>query len=253
MSKRATKQGQQHKKPRTTPAQQNAKKSEGLSVGSKIVIIAFAAILALSMMVPSLAGLFGADASTSQAPASIEELDARYTEITEPLEQKIARDPDDMESVRALAQAYMNWGYNVSYLAAVDAETSHANELFSKALQLFDAYLDTDPEDSGQIKVDRALCLLYAGETSNAREALEAITEEDPENAVAWANLGLVYEIVGDTEQARNAYSAAIEHDPDNEQGAKAYASSRLLSINNSSSGSEGLPGTLRDLSDTSV
>lgn len=251
MSKRATKKGQQAKKARKVSVPQNAEK-KGLSTGSKVVVAAFAVILALSMMLPSLAGLFGGGDS-SASPTTIEDIDSRYGEIAEPLEKKVAADPTDMESVLELGRAYMNWGYNISYLASVDDETLHANELFSKAIQMFDSYLASNPEDAGQVKVDRALCLLYAGETSNARTALETITAEDPDNAVAWANLGLVCEISGDTKAARTAYSAAIEHDPDNAQGAKSYASSRLLALNTSGSSSEGLSSTLRDLSDTNI
>lgn len=251
MSKRATKRGRQAKKVYKASVPQNAGK-KGLSTGSKAVIAAFAVILALSMMLPSLAGLFGGDGSNAN-PTTIEEIDSRYGEIAEPLEEKVAADPTDMESVLELGKTYMNWGYNVSYLASVDNETLHANELFDKAIKMFDSYLASDPEDAGQTKVDRALCLLYAGETSTARTALETITSEDPENAVAWANLGLVCEISGDTEAARTAYSAAIEHDPDNAQGAKSYASQRLLALNTSGSSSEGLSGTLRDLSDTNI
>ena len=251
MSKRATKQGQQYKKTHKTAAQQEQKKKEGLSTASKVVITVFAVLMALSMMLPSLAGLMGNDAS---APvATIEELDTRYQAITEPLENKVAANADDMASTLELAQNYMNWGYNVSYLATVDAETSHANELFTKAMELFDVYLASNPADAGQVKVDRALCRLYSGETSAAKTDLEAIVAEDETIATAWANLGLVNEILGDTDAAREAYNKAIAADPDNEQGAKSYASQRLLSINTSSSSSEGLSGTLRDLSGTSV
>ena len=58
--------------------------------------------------------------------------------------------------------------------------------------------------------------------------------------------------MTGDTNSAIAAYNAAIEHDPDNAQGAKSYASSRLLAINTGSD-SESLPGALRDLSGTGV
>lgn len=251
MSKRATKKGRQVKRARRAPVPQSAEK-KGLSTGSKVVIAAFAVIMALSMMLPSLAGLIGGDSSGAN-PTTIEDIDSRYGEIAEPLEKKVAADPADMESVLELGRAYMSWGYNISYLASVDNDTLHANELFDKAIQMFDSYLASNPEDAGQVKVDRALCLLYAGETSTARTALEAITAEDPENAIAWANLGLVCEISGDTEAARTAYSAAIEHDPDNAQGAKSYASQRILALNTSGSSSEGLSDTLRDLSDTNI
>ena len=250
MSKRATKQGQQYKKNRKAPVQQQ-KKQEGLSTSSKVVITVFAVLMALSMMIPSLAGIFGKTDQTT-APASIEELDSRYSEVTEPLEKKLASNPDDMDTTLSLAETYMSWGYNVSYMATVDAETSHANELFAKAMSLFDAYIAANPDTSGQAKVDRALCLLYSGDTGNALSAMKTITEEDPENAIAWANLGLLYEINGDSDSARTAYEAAIEHDPDNAQGAKTYASSRLLSLNNNGN-TDSLPTALRDLSGTGV
>ena len=115
------------------------------------------------------------------------------------------------------------------------------------------ASIAANPDASGQVKVDRALCLLYSGETSNALSALQAIVDEDPSNAIAWANLGLVYEITGSTESARDAYTHAIEADPNDEAGAKSYASQRILQLNTAGSNSQGLSGTLRDLSGTNI
>ena len=248
--KRATKQGQQYKKNRKTAAPQTEKK-EGLSLASKVVITVFAVLMALGMMLPSLAGLV--DKGRSSTPATIEEVDARFQKTAEPLEQKVAVNSEDMDSVLQLGQTYMNWGYNVLALSKVDAETLHANELFSKAMQMFDSYIAANPDAAGQVKVDRALCLLYSGETSNALSALQAIVDEDPSNATAWANLGLVYEITGSTESARDAYTHAIEADPNDEAGAKSYASQRILQLNTAGSNSQGLSGTLRDLSGTNI
>lgn len=248
--KRATKQGQQYKKNRKTPTPQVEKK-EGLSLASKVVITVFAVLMALGMMLPSLAGLV--DKGSSSTPATIEDVDARFQKTAEPLEQKVAANAEDMDSVLQLGQTYMNWGYNVLALSKVDAETLHANELFSKAMQMFDSYIAANPDASGQVKVDRALCLLYSGETSNALSALQAIVDEDPSNAIAWSNLGLVYEITGSTESARDAYTHAIEADPNDEAGAKSYASQRILQLNTAGSNSQGLSGTLRDLSGTNI
>ena len=136
--KRATKQGQQYKKNRKTTAPQTEKK-EGLSLASKVVITVFAVLMALGMMLPSLAGLV--DKGRSSTPATIEEVDARFQKTAEQLEQKVAANSEDMDSVLQLGQTYMNWGYNVLALSKVDAETLHANELFSKAMQMFDSYI----------------------------------------------------------------------------------------------------------------
>ena len=229
--KRATKQGQQYKKNRKTTAPQTEKK-EGLSLASKVVITVFAVLMALGMMLPSLAGLV--DKGRSSTPATIEEVDARFQKTAEQLEQKVAANSEDMDSVLQLGQTYMNW-------------------VFSKAMQMFDSYIAAKPDAAGQVKVDRALCLLYSGETSNALSALQAIVDEDPSNATAWANLGLVYEITGSTESARDAYTHAIEADPNDEAGAKSYASQRILQLNTAGSNSQGLSGTLRDLSGTNI
>lgn len=237
MSKRPTKQGQQYKKNRKTVEQQTAKK-EGMSTPVKVIIGIFAVLMALSMsglfsMFGNIAG--GNDASTT-VPTTIEETDTLFQPRADQLEKKVADDPTNMEDTLSLAQLYMNWGYNVSYLASVDAETSHANELFSKAMALYDTYIASGAEDVAQAKVDRALCLLYSGENSAALSSLKEITEEYPDNAIAWANLGLLYEISGDTDSALTAYETAIAADPDNEQGAKTYASERMLALRNGTS-----------------
>lgn len=171
------------------------------------------------------------DTSTSSdASEQIAAIDSSFQAQVAPLEEKLASNNNDLAALLNLGNDYMSWGYTVGSYARVDADTSHANELFSKAMDYYDRYLALN--DSNTVHVNRALCLFYSGDTSAAAQALEEMTQGSAANfGPAWANLGLVRETTGDTDAAREAYEKAKETDPQNDYGAKSFAEARLSSL----------------------
>ncbi len=272
-------------------AQQSTKKSSNkasnLGIGAKIVIVLFAALMAFSLMLPSLSALFGSsssststDSSTTESTADdsdssddseeksqVEQTDDKYSAIVSALEEKYASDSTNLATLLNLGKDYMTWGAYVRYYGSTDAETTHANELLDKAVKYYDEYLAQ--RDSSAARVDKALCAYYQEDTTSALEQLKALSESAPDYGPAWANLGLLYEATGDTDSAKEAYAKAEEADPNDEYGAKTYAEQRLSSIESSessddetdttsssdsgtttsSSSSQGLSDTLNELS----
>ncbi len=272
-------------------AQQSTKKSSNkasnLGIGAKIVIVLFAALMAFSLMLPSLSALFGSsssststDSSTTESAADdsdssddseeksqVEQTDDKYSAIVSTLEEKYASDSTNLATLLNLGKDYMTWGAYVRYYGSTDAETTHANELLDKAVKYYDEYLAQ--RDSSAVRVDKALCAYYQEDTTSALEQLKALSESAPDYGPAWANLGLLYEATGDTDSAKEAYAKAEEADPNDEYGAKTYAEQRLSSIESSessddetdttsssdsgtttsSSSSQGLSDTLNELS----
>ena len=125
----------------------------------------------------------------------------------------------------------MSWAYSVSRSSATDADKSHANDLYARAIGYFDRYLALN--DSNAVRVDRALCQYYSGDADAAKTALEELTQGSAADyGPAWANLGLLYESSRDADAARSAYGKAAETDPDDEYGAKSFAETRLAALN---------------------
>lgn len=221
---------------REAKAKAKAKRRPGeLSRFQKAVIVLFVAVFALSTLASALASVFGTtstdDSSSTDTSTeyTVEAMDERYSDLVADLEAQLEEDPDDAATLLALGRYYSSWGASVSSLATVDEETSHANELFDQAIGYYDQYLEI--EDSNAARVDRALCLYYQGDTTAAISGLEEITVASPDYALAWANLGMLYEVEGSTDEAIAAYEQAVETDPDDEYGAKSYAEERLSAL----------------------
>lgn len=263
----------------------------GLSLGAKIAIGVIAVVLGLSMMLPSLSAIFSnsssssdtstdqsssadtsdsSDSSDSSTTSTVSTIDTKYSPLVTTLEAKLANDPENLATLLNLGRDYMQWGVQVIYNGTTSADTTHGNDLLSKAVSYFNQYLALN--DSNSVKVDCALCQLYGGDTSGALAALQKITTDTPDYGPAWANLGLVYEMSSDTDSAVSAYEKAEATDADNEYGAKSYAAQRIAAIKSSSttsgsgssttaSGSSttssnkttGLSDTLAGISDTSL
>lgn len=234
----------------------------------KVGIGAFAVLMALSMMLPSLASIVsGAQQASSSAQTEttteadttdetttdetatdetaeteesegetvdtatgVAQIDAAYETQVSSLETKLESDNKNLAALLNLGKLYMQWGAGASYYASTDEENAHVAELFEKAIGYYDRYLEINEDNS--VKVDHALCQLYAGDIETAQAELEKLTEDAPDYGLAWANLGMIYEYSYNTEAAKAAYQKAIETDPNDEYGASSYASSRLASLN---------------------
>ena len=243
-----------------------------------IIIVVFAIIMALSMMLPSLSSIFTStdstsstseeqDASTSDTSSSdssssttstMDSIDQQYESTVSSLEKELEDDPENLATLLNLGNDYMSWGYTASQYASTDDENAHVDELLDKAISYYDQYLELN--DSDVVKVDRALCTYYKGDVDEAQAELEQITTDSPDCAIAWANLGMVYESNGADYSAKKAYEKAEETDPDDEYGAKSYAEERLDALQSeansttttsttSDSSSEGLSDALGGLS----
>ena len=204
-----------------------------LSRFQKGVIIVFIVVFALSTLAGAFASMVQGEQqqssqSTTEKP-TVASMDERYQPLVTELEGKVSDNAEDKASLLSLGRYCFQWGASVRSLGTTDADTSHANELFEKAIAAYDQYLAL--EDSSAVRVDRALCQFYEGKTSEAQSALEELTEKDPEYGPAWANLGMLLEATGKTDDARAAYQKAIETDPDDEYQAKTYAEQRLKAL----------------------
>ncbi|MBR1828708.1 MAG: tetratricopeptide repeat protein [Atopobiaceae bacterium] len=217
-----------------TPEEVAKRKEDRKKTLRNIAVSAFAVILVLSMMVPSLAAIVSgarqakAVSQAQSGEVTSETIDAVYQAQAEEDEAALAASPNDKDAILAVANDYFGWGYAVGAYATDENAVAHSAELLDKAQGLYDQYLAQ--EESSDAEVNRALCMLYKGDATGAQEALESVVEKDANCASAWANLGMIYEM-SDPDKATAAYESAIAADPDDEAGAKTFAQGRLDAI----------------------
>lgn len=219
---------------------------------TKVLIAAFALIMALSMVLPSLAPIFSnsssedaSNSSTTEEDASgsatttttVADIDAQYQGLVDELEADLKENKDDLADILNLGNNYLQWAYQAGMYATTDEETAHVTDLYNQSISYYDRYLKLN--DSPAAHVDRALAQYYSGSTDDAIAYLVDYTAADgAEYAPAWANLGMMYQYTSDTDNATTCYNKAMEIDPDDETGAYSYANSMLASMNSSSSSS---------------
>lgn len=228
---------------------------------TRIGIGIFAVIMALSMTLPSLSYIFGGkntaeeqqeaaqaeasedaeesedtDEETAQA-SGMDTVDANYQAVVVPLEDKLKDNDKDLATLLNLGNDYMAWAGEASSYATDDASAQHVGELYDKAISYFDSYLALN--DSNAVKVNRALCQFYAGDTAEATAALEQLTTDASDYGPAWANLGLLYEYQGEQDKAKDAYQKAVEVDADDEYGSKSFADRRIAAMSAQQNGGD--------------
>ena len=232
--------------------QKKGQKRDVKKIATTIVIVFFAILMVVSMLLPSFAQVSSSNNQAQQAEeeteaptyGSDEEVSAdtdatsvdgvfnAYADEISSLEKKLSDDPDNLAYLLNLGQAYMSAGYQAANYASSDQDTTRISDAFDTAIGYFDQYLEL--QDSAAVKVDRALCQLYKGDTADAISALEQGTTDSPDYGPAWANLGLAYEVTGDTSKAKAAYKKAEEVDPDDTYGSYTFAEQRLTQLSQS-------------------
>ena len=220
-----------------------------LSRFQKTVIIIFVVVFALSTLAGALASVFQSTQS-QEIEYNVDYIDSQFEPSVSDLESQVEASPEDTSLLRSLGDGYMQWGSYVMVLATTDEETSHANDLFNKAIATYDDLLALG-EDS-DVSVNRAMCEYYKGDYTAATNDLEALTEADPDHASAWLNLGIVNEAQGETEDAIAAYEKAVELDPEDDQGVKSSAQSRLDALQGTDEDEEGDDASSDEGSETS-
>lgn len=172
------------------------------------------------------------EAATTEATTTntmIETLDTRYSSATDKLEAKLAESPDDAATLINLANDYYSWAGSVMSYAETDDEQAHVTDLFGKARDYYDQYLENNSASAA--KANRAMCLYYLDDANTAVEELAELVSEDSSYAPAWVYLGEIYEANDLTDEATEAYNQALSADPDDKYGMQSSVSSRLSSL----------------------
>lgn len=170
--------------------------------------------------------------NSSSAQTDMDKVDAQYGSAAQKLKQQYEADSSTNNLIN-LANGYFDWGAAAQNAAETDADKSHVKELFTKAVEYYDKYLEAD-SSSKSAYVDRAISVYYTGDVNGAIGTLEEYTKGDGAGfAPAWANLGMFYEGLDRADDAKAAYEKAIETaGSDDAYGVKDYAEARLSALN---------------------
>ena len=161
--------------------------------------------------------------------STMDDVNATYGTAERNLQATYDADSSNPVALLNLANGYFDWGDAAQSVAKTDDERQHARDLFSKAIELYDQYLQDNP-NSNSVIVDRAIATFYTGDHKKAIAALEEFTASNDSFAQAWANLGMFYETDGQTDNAKSAYQKAIDTATDS--NVKAYAQEHLNALN---------------------
>lgn len=126
---------------------------------------------------------------------------------------RVAIEQDDYKEASSLIeQALMIAPYEASYFAA-KAQISLLQRNYKQAVADATEGLELAPDD---LDLNNLLSMAYSrlGQSSEAKERLENMMSEDPENPLTHCNMGFHYLQQGDHKQAKEHFAMALRQDP---------------------------------------
>ncbi len=220
-------------------AQKNGKKKRS---GKEIAVIVISVIVALGLMLPSLAQIFAQPSSSESIPTTVEGFQERYQPLVDELEGELSADPTNADAELELANTYYQWGSYAQMFGATEEFQAEVQRVFGEAKNAYAKYLEllgsTDSEEAKQASVSEALCDYYLGNTGEAIASLTNLADST-DYASAWANLGMIYSAQGATETALECYEKGVAADPDDALGVKSYCEQQIEALQNTSESAE--------------
>ncbi len=154
------------------------------------IVLSFAASIVYWAIPPQWLGKTASTVSDSQ--------EAKLQESVSQLEAMIKARPTDTTPLRELGNTYFDWG---SYLAFEKKDTRRAAEKFFRAIQNYQNYLKTNPDDP-DVRTDLAACLFYLNQSEAALKELEKVIKGHPDHEPARFNYALTLEKMGRKKEA---------------------------------------------------
>lgn len=212
-----------------------AKQGKRKRDAKEIAVIVISVIVAVSLMLPSLAQIFAQPQQTETLPTTVEGYQEKYQPIVDGYEEQLEADPNNAQAELGLANTYYEWGSYARMFAGDEEFQAEVTRVFTEAENAYAKYLEivgnTDSDEAKQAAVSKALCASDLGNTIGAIDQLQKLAD-DTNYAPAWANLGMLYQSQEGGEQAAiEAYQKGIEADPDGSLGVKDYCEQQIEAI----------------------
>lgn len=248
---RAQKLQEERDKNRVKSPEQQAKdrKKKWFEVG----VVVFGVLMALGMMLPSLAPIFSHQAqqqaqkdaqdqakSTQEDDGSVDkstsgksqdastDVKDEFSVLIDRYEARLKKDDHDLAALLNLGNAYFARGQAARGKVQSDSDKQNVAQCFAKAQSYFDAYLAL--KDSKAVRVNKAMCTFYQGDASSAQQQIQSILDQG-DYAPAWVNLGIIYESQGNKSEAKSSFQKAKDADSHNEYGIATLANTHLMRL----------------------
>jgi tetratricopeptide (TPR) repeat protein len=189
------------KKILATPVKQNKLSLNKLLViiGGLVLLIAITLYSSGIFDSPKINEMVQSPASTTQSPS----VDLSKMNDIKALEDKIAANPEDAQSMLQLANLQLDSG------------------MFDAAIVNYKKYLDKNPSDADAI-VDMGICYYSLKNFDEAAAVMKKAIKINPRHQLAYINLGIVNMSAGKMDEAKNWLQKAVDIDPVSDNGKKA-------------------------------
>lgn len=216
-------------------------------------VVVFGVLMALGMMLPSLAPIFShqaqqqsqkdaqdkaksaqehdgnTDKSTSgESQDASTDVKDEFSVLIDKYEARLKKDDHDLAALLNLGNAYYSRGQLAFNKAKTTQDKQAAASSFVKAQSYFDSYLAL--KDSKAVQVSKAMCTFYQGDAASALKQIQSVLDQG-DYAPAWANLGIIYELQGNKSEAKSSFQKAKDADPHNDYGIATLASTHLMRL----------------------
>lgn len=216
-------------------------------------VVVFGVLMALGMMLPSLAPIFShqaqqqsqkdaqdkaksaqehdgnTDKSTSgESQDTSTDVKDEFSVLIDKYEARLKKDDHDLAALLNLGNAYYSRGQLAFNKAKTTQDKQAAASSFAKAQSYFDSYLTL--KDSKAVRVSKAMCTFYQGDAASALKQIQTVLDQG-DYAPAWANLGIIYELQGNKSEAKSSFQKAKDADPHNDYGIATLASTHLMRL----------------------
>ena len=184
----------------------NSVNEEKVLDNKKILIIS-SVVLLIFIIALIATGVFDSGVNQSVTQVNTQSQDsgvnmANMKEITD-LENKVAANPEDMESTLHLAHLLQDSG------------------LFEKAITNYKKYLSKNPENA-DARVDMAICFYNLNDYNTSIAEMETALKYQPKHQIAHLNLGIVNLSARNLEASKEWFQKTVEIDPNSEAGKRA-------------------------------
>lgn len=204
------KQSKRNLQMNSTPEKGNSRKNiineEKVLDNKKILIISSVVVLVFVIALIA-SGVFdsGVQPSVTQMNTQSENSGVNMANMQEinDLENKVASNPEDMESTLHLAHLLQDSGF------------------FEKAITNYKKYLDKNPENA-DARVDMAICYYNLNDYNTAIAEMETALKYQPKHQIAHLNLGIVNLTAKNLVASKEWFQKTVDIDPNSEAGKRA-------------------------------
>jgi tetratricopeptide (TPR) repeat protein len=207
---KSEKQPKRNLQKNSTPEKINSKQNiitEEKVLDNKRILIISSAVILVFIIALIASGVFDSRVQSDLIQTNTQSQDpgvnmTNMQEISE-LENKVAANPEDIESTLHLAHLLQDSG------------------LFEKAITNYKKYLDKNQENA-DARVDMAICYYNLSDYNTAIAEMEAAIKYQPKHQIAHLNLGIVNLTARNIEASKMWFQKTVDIDPNSEAGKRA-------------------------------